>query len=466
MNSTRRSIPAVLTILLMIGGTMTVRSQEKSVTSSPEKNWDDAMKNPVDWFVWGADMRLRHESTENSSLTDADPPGYTQSFERLRLREWNTFSPWTALEFNIRFTWEGRHYWLPASKAEWDRSEIVFDNINGKVKFREIPVMLTVGRQDIVFGDGWLVSDGTPLDGPRTTYFDAVRVTVDLKEIRSALDLVYIDQASRSDRWSRPIFSKNISLMEQDERGAIVNMSMKLNERTQIEPYVIYKHDRAVLTKGDNGDVFTIGSRLDNDFDNNISCHVEGAYQFGERKNTVLFPGQDSSLSAFGFNSRITYSFRDRVKSQLWIGYAVLSGNDARDAHNHQFDPLWGRWAQYSELFPNDIDRPGDRSNLQRINLGCLAEPANGMSIQANYSALFVYANRFSGTTGFSDNGKFKGQLFTALVKYQYNRYWSGLLLGEYFIPGNYYETPMGDGPLHTRNQPASFLRTQVVFTF
>lgn|GEM_PF-3973763 len=65
-------------------------------------------------------------------MTDADPPGHSYSFERLRVREWDTFSPCKEFEFNLRFTWEGLHYWAPHSKNEWDKLEIVFDNLNGK----------------------------------------------------------------------------------------------------------------------------------------------------------------------------------------------------------------------------------------------------------------------------------------------------------------------------------------------
>jgi hypothetical protein len=460
------NLSAMLVALLLMGGAMAAWSEEKPGTPPPALDWADRTKNPVEWFSWGADLRLRNDTSDNSYLTDADPPGHVYSFERLRVREWNTFTPCKGFEFNLRFAWEGRHYWAPDSKDEWDESEIVYDNLNGKFKFQDIPLTLIVGRQDIVFGEGWLVSDGTPLDGPRTNYFDAVRATVEMKEIKGTLDLIYIDQTASPNRRLRPIFSKSKPLMEQDERAAIAYFSTNSIERTPIDAYFIYKHDEAVLSSGDNGDVCTIGSSLAHDFNSNVTGRVEGAYQFGTRKNAVMFPDKDSGLSAFGLNSRLTYSFRDPLKNQAWLGYEVLSGNDADDSHNHQFDPLWGRWAKYSELFPNDLDRPSDRSNIQRINLGYQVEPANGMPIQANYHALFAYANRNSGTPGFSDHGIFKGHLFTALLRYQYNRYWSGYLLGEYFIPGDYYETPPGGGPLHTRNDPAAFLRAQIVFTF
>jgi hypothetical protein len=53
---------------------------------------------------------------------------------------------------------------------------------NAYVKLNLDPLFgLTVnikgGRQDIIFGEGWLVLDGTPQDGSSTISFDAVRAT-------------------------------------------------------------------------------------------------------------------------------------------------------------------------------------------------------------------------------------------------------------------------------------------------
>jgi hypothetical protein len=462
----RKSLPATLVTAYLMGGSAPAWTLWRSGSPAPSGDPVHQARNPVDGFSWGVDVRLRNDSLENPYLNQGDPPGHEFSFERLRLREWNTLRPGQGFEVTLRFTWEGRHYWKPDSKEEWDESEIVVDNFHGKFTFPEARMALTVGRQDIVFGEGWLVSDGTPLDGPRTTYFDAVRASLDLKEIQSTLDLILIDQASSPNRWLRPVSSKGKPLMEQDERGAIAYFSNKSLVRTQIDAYFIYKHDQAVLPNGDTGEVFTGGTSISHGFNSGFSSRIESAYQFGRRKNAVMFPQLASHLSAWGFNGRLTYSFRDSSKRQAWLGCEVLSGNDAHDTHNRQFDPLWGRWAKYSELFPDDLDRTGDRSNLKRINLGYQFEPAPGTLFQANYHALFAFAHRYSATPGFSAVGTFKGHLLTAILRYQLNQAWSGYFLGEYFIPGNYYALQPGNGPLGTRKDPAAFLRTEIIFRF
>jgi hypothetical protein len=436
-------------VLLMMGSITTIYTQQKA----------------VGLFKLGADARFRHESIENCYLTDADPPGFRYSFERYRLRGWNTIIPSEKFEFNIRFTWEGRHYWMPASKDEWDKSDIVIDNLNAKINLQEIPLTLIAGRQDIVFGEGWLISDGTPLDGPRTTYFEAVRATVDMKKFLSTLDIIYVDQTSSPNRRISPIFSKNKPLMEQDERGVIVFVSNRSLNTSIVDGYLIYKNDKAVLPNGDDGEVYCFGGSISNKLNSSLSFRTEAAYQFGRRKNRVMFPNQDGSLTAWGQNSKILYNFCDEYRNQIFLVYEVTSGHDGNSSHNRQFDPLWGRWAKYSELFPNDLDRPSDRANFHRINFGYQIEPINNFSIQVNYHAFFAYANRFSGVAGFSETCKFKGHLSTILLKYQFSGNLSGLILGEYFIPGNYYNVPAVAGPLHTRNDPAAFFRIHLLYT-
>lgn len=429
-------------------------------------SWTDRVKNPAPWFTWGADVRLRNDSSGNPFLTEADPPGHSYSFERLRLRQWNTLSPADWGELNVRFTWEGRHYWLPDSRKEWDESDLIFDSLNGKFKLPDFPATLIVGRQDFSFGDSWLISDGTPLDGPRTFYFDAVRATIELDRIKSTLDVIFLDQAGKSDARVPVLFGDSKYVIEQDERGVIAYLRNKSIEQTLMDAYFIYKHDKAVLPAGDTGEVYAFGSRLARNFNTNVAGRIEGVYEFGRRANTVMFPNQHVSLSAWGLNSRLTCSFRDRSKNLLWLGYEMRSGSDVHDPARHQFDPLWGRWAQFSELFPDELDRPSDRANLHRINLGYQIEPAAGLLLQAGYNAIFAYAGRKSGTLGYSEDGDFKGHLMTLLLRYDFNRYWSGLILGEYFIPGDYYAVPAGGGPLSSRDDPASFLRVQMLFTF
>jgi hypothetical protein len=192
-----------------------------------------------------------------------------------------------------------------------------------------------------------------------------------------------------------------------------------------------------------------------------------GAYQFGERKNDSLFPNSEGDLSAWGLNSRLTYLFKDPCNNQLYVGYEYLSGDDPGSSTNEQFDPLWGRWPQWSELYIYTYaveTRIAETTNLHRLNLGWLANPVKNMETSFNYHLLFTAENTKAGVPGFSRSGDLRGHLFTAILMYKFNRFLAGHLWGEYFVPGGYYEE--GAGPFVSREDPELFLRWEFMLTF
>ncbi len=452
----------------------------------PQQHWADRWKKPVSWLEWGADVRLRHEQLINAFSLDRDHAESEWSFERLRARIWGTIHASDDIDVNARLTWEGRHYWLPEnSRDEWEESELVVDNLN--VKFKNITMgdttsTLTLGRQDIIFGDGWLVLEGTPLDGSRTIFFDAARLNINMKEAKTAVDLVFIEQAAETNEIISPIWSDDLGLREQDERGAILYITNKSIERTSIEPYFMYKHseaeqyerfginpatgrfDKLETINGDNADLYTVGARVTHDFNKNWKGLVEGAYQFGNRDNPSLFGGtNEGDVNAWGMRSNLTYMFNDDWKNQISLCYEYLSGDDPGTQDVEQFDSLWARWPQWSELivyhYATDT-RIAEVTNLHRVAVGWQADPIKNITLMANYHALFADQNTRAGQggPGFDGNDNFRGHLFTAEMRYKINRFWSGHFRAEHFIPGEYYSTP--------RDDSAWFLRAEVVFTF
>ncbi|MGE5608635.1 MAG: alginate export family protein, partial [Bacillota bacterium] len=303
-----------------------------------EKDWVDQVKQPAPWFKWGADERVRQEYIQNPFFFDTDPPGHEWNFLRLRSRVWGTLSPAEQIDINARLTWESRYWFTPESRPEpasgndgpWDWSDVVWDNLNFKVKgVAGEKSSLTVGRQDIILGDGWLVLDGTPLDGSRTIYFDAMRLSLPFEEAKTAVDAIAIQQYSDPDEWLPPIGSRDYPrLTEQDETGAVLWVTNKSIKDTELNGYFIYKHDDAQVANGDNGDIYTLGTRAVHAFNQHWSAQAEGAYQFGSRENPALFGSDETDLSAFGVNSRLTYSFNDEWKNRLGFAFEYLSGDD------------------------------------------------------------------------------------------------------------------------------------------
>jgi hypothetical protein len=436
-----------------------VRAADPTPASSSGGNWVNQIKHPAPWLTLSADERIRQEYLPNIYLTNADPPGQDWDSIRIRTRVGAAVAPSDNFTLNTRVTWEPRYWFEPHSREGWNPCEALIDTLNAQLKLPDAGLTLTVGRQDIILGSAWLVLEGTPLDGSRTIYFDAARATLDLKDCKTTVDGIFIYQSAWNDAWLPPIDAdERKPQIEQDEIGAILYVTNKSIENTQLDGYFIYKRADKVLANGDDADIYAPGARIIHSFTPNWTGCLEGVYEFGDKNS--------DNLCAWGLNSRLTYKFNDDHKNSVWIGYEALSGDDPDTSTNEQFDPLWGRWPQWSEgyvyTYANET-RIAETTNLQRINVGWQCEPSKKMTLSANYHALFAFQN--NRTAGFTDDGKFRGHLITGGVTYKFNQYMSGNLWGELLLPGNYYDDSAGR-PFDARRDPAAYLRWEIMFNF
>jgi hypothetical protein len=421
----------------------------------PVEQWIQQSKNPTSWLKWGADVRLREHWTNNDRTLNEDAANHEWHYQRARQRLWLTGTPCPDLEINARLVWEFYNYCWPntSNRRDFNVDEAMFDILNVKWKSPfGLPATVTVGRQELMFGDGWLVLDGTPLDGSRTISFDAARITYDLKDIKTTADIVYINQTSREDRWIEPFNhqAQTRFTSENDEQGVILWVANKSLEKTEIDGFFIWKHDEKQLSTGDNADIYAFGPRVVHNFNDNWRYTGQFAIEAGEKN--------DANICAFGTVNDLTYSFHDPKNNRLRTQFEYLSGDTNQDKG---FDILWGRWPQWSEILANTWaleTRPAQYTNLYRVGWGWALNPSDKTEFSLNYNLFFANQNPKAGTAGFSDNAKFRGQLLTALLTYKFNPHVSGHLLGEVFAPGNYYDD--------FRNDVALFLRYEVVFTW
>ncbi len=82
------------------------------------------------------------------------------------------------------------------NRKRFDQDEVVIDNLYVDInKPFDLPVSLRIGRQDFLgpefYGEGFLIYDGTPGDGTRTFYFNAVRARIFIAKGHS-VDVVYM----------------------------------------------------------------------------------------------------------------------------------------------------------------------------------------------------------------------------------------------------------------------------------
>ena len=420
--------------------------------------------NPTPWLELSGDFRFRARyqnlpgGFQNKQLPDAERLRFPI---RTRLRAKVKLSD--NVDFNIGNTWQLTHWVRPKSVDNSidgtlsNGNEGAFDVFNLKVRNAfDLPLTLTVGRQDLVFGKGWLIAEGTPLDGSKTGYFDALRTTYEFGS-DTIFDFVYIDQNGNSDDRLQPFNNDESFVMETDERGMILNLAHKLNDTSQASGYYIWKQDmkRNYNMSGTDKYIHTFGGLYEHVINDNWDYWAEGAIQTGHRNH--------NDIEAYGLNSKLNYSFNDAQNTTVHIGYEYLSGDDPGTTGTYEgFDPLWGRSGRLESLLCDVYGsragrRPAEFSNMHRLAMGWHADLSEKLDLGINYHLMWVPEQQMgSGVT--TTSAKFRGQAVHIKSNYKHNKFVTSQVLLELFGPGSYYAD--------ANNDTAALLRYQLVVKF
>jgi hypothetical protein len=438
------------------------QASTQPAASDPVEDWIQKTKQPVSWFKWGADLRLRDEYLNNNVTLDKSAPGHERNYGRYRTRLWTTVTPVKDIDINTRYVWEFRTYSAPEGPLrQTNLEDVIIDTLNVKWRnFLQLPVTMTVGRQDITdLGNGWLVFDGTPLDGSRTIFFDAVRATWDIKDAKTSIDAIYLNDGAREDRAIEPFnYHDPKFLSEQDEQGVILWLTNKSIAKTELNAFFIYKKDDRAKSDypstGETGEVYTPGVRAAGDIDEHWKYRGEISPQFGHKNG--------DSLAALGANSRLSYFVNDKLNNNFRVDYEYLSGDDPDTKRNEGFDILWGRYPRWSEIYANTVametGRAGYYTNMHRVGPGWSINPTKKLELATDYQLLFAAENMPKSNPKFSDKGLFRGQLLTFLARYTFNKHVSTYIRTEVFGPGNFYSK--------ANNDTAFFFRYELNFTW
>ncbi len=416
--------------------------------------------------TYGINFRLRQETWDNLNdfrSTDGTAANGAQisndtNFWRLRTQLWS------MVDFNkqyigyVRLANEARYYMdttSPQNKLGLNKDELLFDNLYVKANNAAgLPVDITYGRQDFlgVFGEGFLIVDGTPGDGSRTYYFDAFRGLLALSD-KWNVDLVYISNHNQEDRLPIAFSAPKRTLDGSDNDGAVFYFRGKLSDNLTLEPYYIWKKESQISAAIPTLRLNTYGAHAVYGFGGGWKLHGELAVQDGQYDNGNKREG----LGWYAFIGR-TY---DNVafKPSFDLGYVYLSGDDpTTKTKNEEWDPLWSRYPWMSELYSLSLatespDRlPAYWSNLKmyRIALNFALPNATGLGLSYN----LLLANdppAYQNAPIFSLDNKTRGQLVVAKLSHTFSKTVDGYVTIEDFFPGNYYAPSNRDAATFVR---------------
>jgi hypothetical protein len=374
--------------------------------------------------------RFRFEAWDNAvSLDDTagDGVAYTRNRTTLGLN-------WRAaknLEILGKVTNEFRVFLAPKDRA-FNWHELFFDNLYIKWTIPgRLPFTITAGRQDINLGEGFVIADGTPGDGSRSYYFNALRVDADIHKNHKLTFFLHTQETT--DRYLPVINGRAQALTEQPERALALYYTGSFG-KTKLDAYAIRKTTDETKLWPVAGRTDTFGARAQVPIIRPLLLMAEGAFQTGTYGS--------AGRSAFGGIAHLdcTPEWKVPYIKTLTLGGIYLSGDDPATAGMEGWDPIFSRWPKWSESYIYTLtreSRPSYWSNLTSL-YGSMALDfggrTDGLLTLQRMGAVHAQPGVFPGGSGLG-----RGTLLKGRLNYKISKFLTGRVIWEHFIPGSFY---------------------------
>ena len=354
-------------------------------------------------------------------------------------------------------------------------------------EFLYSPLTVTIGRQELHFGNDMIIGDGVGEPKPNmvsggigtnqtTNYreatgyggvngdlslrksFDAIRATLNYDPL--VIDMVYAKLRANV------IYGKNNSSNGDSKDDADlygINAGYKFSDKwnTLMEGYfwskrndgTIYSTDSAGnatgWSKGKEDDVQVVGARVSTNPMKKLNVQQEFAYQFGERVDGSSAAGLKRDRSAFAAQTIAMLTPGWKYEPTMGMIYSYFSGEGgpvSTTKKYHAWDPMFENQTAGSiinALFPS--------TNCHNLDFMAKMSPMQDVWVQADYVVQLlargvgidgltdVPLNDYEINGGYDFNGhnRFMGQEFDVNLTYNYTEdVQLGLLMG-WFWPGS-----------------------------
>jgi len=393
-------------------------------------------------FDFSFSERIRLVHWDNAiHLGDPDISNPENTFTRLRSSLSGNWFPNANLEIVVKLTNEFRYYFKPDIN-NFHFNEIIFDQLY--IKWNNSNGILTLGRQNIILGEGFVVLDGSPLDGSRAIYFNAMRYDWIINK-SSILTGFFVYSPKIDD--VLPTFNGNdidasfqgngsYKLVEQTSRGLGLYYNKQFSN-SNLQTYYIYKNASSENNLA-SLKLHTIGGRIKHSINEQFSVASEFAYQFGKSANN-----NKNSFGGYLYGNINLNNTTIFLPKTITLGSIFLSGDDPSNADDQGWDPLFSRWPKWSESYIYaQIREFGGKvaywNNIYSFYATLNFKFSNSAAGILSYYNMNAFHNYLSPVTTNAD-GKKRGDLFIAKLMLKINKYLSGHILWEHFTPGNYY---------------------------
>jgi len=308
-------------------------------------------------------------------------------------------------------------------------------------EFLYSPLTLTIGRQEIAFGNSLIIGNAKatsnttsiPTDLSENKAFDAIRATLNYDPL--VVDLVYaqVKQNNTTDR-------NTISLTG-------INANYAINKKVNVSAYYWLKknddHSTGGTTSSRPDMLSTLGGLVSATPIENLTTSLEAAYQFGKNTET----NNQKKHDAWALQAMADYTFaKVKMTPKIGASYTYLSGNKGgADTRNDGWDAMF-----YDQKLNNIVYTILPFSNMNAFNLKGSMKPVEDVTVGLVYgyynvaqkdAGTFTIPNTYDGGTAYGTGtytGKTHlGSAIDGTVTYDYTEDVQFGLTGGLFLPGN-----------------------------
>ncbi len=405
----------------------------------------------------GADIRARYHYKDNAPNSGGTINTEYMEYYRLRSRVWGEAACGNVTLFS-RLANEFRNY--QASQSQYAFSDELFvDSLHLDIRnLADERVELRIGRQDLRYGEGRIIRDGSAGDGNRSLYFDALRARFHLSD-SSTLDTLGIYQRPEDD-WT--LGGEHVDLTsltggennELTESAAGFYLTLAENPELPVELYSFWKNESRYFDKGVRSqrmpgrDFNTTGARLMPSLSERLSAELEGAVQFGQTDD-----GRD--IRAFlGYAGILCKMAPDNSRAPtVKLGGLCLSGDEnAKTGDDTNWNPVFNRTSWFSELAAGQYSKYY-WSNLLYPHAEIAVAPAKAHRISLEAGPMFAEEKDTA------QDERYRGLL--GLAKYQFPLL-SGFFRKESEVTGSIMGQVFDAGPYFAESATGYYLRFEL----
>ncbi len=294
------------------------------------------------------------------------------------------------------------------------------------------PLTLVLGRQEIRWGSGLVIGDGTTgVSGLAATDLSARKA---FDAVRAVLDY---------DPWTLDIIIAKVT--ESFSGGADVDVygvdaSYKFTDYNAVfEAYYVDTHSSLTTGTETGTDTSTLGARLTGEPTANLTGEIEFAYQFGDSQGVTAIDQE-----AWAFDIGAVYAFQTSYSPKLGLKYGLRTGQETTAGATAD-NEAWN--AVFEDQYNGVIFDPN--TNIQFIKLSGSLVPVEKLTAGIDFYKYWFAEDRafpsVGGTAVALDDDAGSEVDFT--LSYAYTEDVTIGLVAAWFFPGDAYGSAVGTSP-------------------